>query len=185
MENTDKEMLNFYSIDDGYLNFLRKNFDRQVPRNDYNINKKFFCGVVLEIEGVKYFAPISHDTNPSRTSMLIVHNGEVKSSIKFSFMVPVKDEYLTYKDFSKETEIEYVKEKYLDDCNGDEKLAMEKAEKYVGLLSIEHNFCNNNVQAINDKALEVYKIGCNDRHWLHKVCCKFKKLEEGMDLYKK
>lgn len=177
------ERLNFYSIDEEYLKFLRDNFDDKVPEMNYDVNKKFFCGVVLEINDIKYFAPISHDTKKYKTSILIKHDEDIKSSIKFSFMVPVDDTHITYKDFSKETEIDYVKSKYLSECDGDEHLALEKAKKYVALLSIEHKFCNNNVQAIKDKALKVYKIGCNSKHWLNKNCCDFKKLEKAMYEY--
>lgn len=180
-----KEKLNFYSVDEEYLKFLHDDIDSKVPLQNYHIQKKFFCGVVLDIYGVKYFAPISHDTKQTKTNILITHNGKVKSSIKFSFMIPVDDKYLTYMDFSQETEINYVKSKYLSECNGNENLAMEKAKKYVALLSIEHEFCNNNVQAIKDKALEVYNVGCNSKHWLNKVCCNFKNLENAMTTYKK
>lgn len=178
----NKEQLDFYTIDEGYLDFLR-GYEEKVPNQDYKINKKFFCGVVLDINGVKYFAPISHTTEKTQTGIIITHDGEDKSSIKFCFMVPVPDKYIIYKDFATETEINYVRDKYLDSCNGDEKLAMEKALKYVALLNIEHKFCNNNIEKIKKKALKVYKIGCNDRHPLNKCCCDFKKLEEVKDMY--
>ena len=139
--------------------------------------------MVLDINEIKYFAPIAHDITKSRTSILIEHNGEIKSSIKFSFMIPVADISITYMDFSKEIEINYVKSKYLSECKGNEHLAMEMAKKYVALVNMEHEFCNKNVQAIKDKALEVYEIGCNSKHWLNKVCCNFKKLEAAMDIF--
>ena len=55
-------MLKFYDIDENYIQFL-KTIDRQVPDVKYDSNNKFLCGVVLEINGVKYYAPISHKTD--------------------------------------------------------------------------------------------------------------------------
>ena len=48
-------MLKFYDIDENYIQFL-KTIDRQVPDVKYDSNNKFLCGVVLEINGVKYYA---------------------------------------------------------------------------------------------------------------------------------
>ncbi len=55
-------MLKFYDIDKEYINFL-KTFDKQVPNIAYSSNNKFVCGIVLEVNGIKYYAPISHKTD--------------------------------------------------------------------------------------------------------------------------
>ncbi len=39
-------------------------------------------------------------------------------------------------------------------------------------------YCNANIQSIQNKALSVYRIGCDKNHVLNHVCCDFKKLEE-------
>ncbi|MGL5417370.1 MAG: type III toxin-antitoxin system ToxN/AbiQ family toxin [Clostridium sp.] len=83
------------------------------------------------------------------------------ASIRFCFMIPVSEEYLIYKDFSK-----------IED------------EKYVKLLNTEINYCRDNEELILKKAIKVYKIGCNERHPLNKVCCEFKKLEELEFMYR-
>ena len=55
-------MLKFYDIDKDYVKFL-KTLDRQVPNIEYTSNNKFVCGIVLEVNNVKYYAPISHKTD--------------------------------------------------------------------------------------------------------------------------
>ena len=52
-------MLKFYDIAEDYVKYLQT-IDRQIPNIHYNTNNKFICGIVFEIKGVKYYAPISH-----------------------------------------------------------------------------------------------------------------------------
>lgn len=57
------------------------------------------CGIVLEVNGVKYYAPISHKTEKQQTNLQIYDKGKVISTIRFSFMIPAFDEVLKFKDF--------------------------------------------------------------------------------------
>ncbi|EHK2346899.1 type III toxin-antitoxin system ToxN/AbiQ family toxin [Clostridium perfringens] len=154
--------LKFYGIEKAYLNFLKQH-DPKVPNQDYKTNDKFFCGVVLEIDGFKYFVPVSHYNKQDNTNFVIKNNkGQAISSLRFCFMIPVPEQYITYKDFSKETD-----------------------KKYVKLLDTEIEYCRQNQEEISKKALKVYKIGCNSRHPLNRYCCDFKKLEEVQAMYNK
>ncbi len=49
------ERLKFYNIDDEYIKYLYQ-FDKKVPYNKNN--KRPYIGIVLEIKGTKYFAPM-------------------------------------------------------------------------------------------------------------------------------
>ena len=51
-------MQKFYTIDFDYLRYM-KEADSKVPNFDYDEHDKFFFGVVLQINDMKYFAPIS------------------------------------------------------------------------------------------------------------------------------
>lgn len=155
-------MLKFYDIDENYIQFL-KTIDRQVPDVKYNSNNKFLCGVVLEINGVKYYAPISYKTDKQQTNLQIFDNGIPISTIRFSFMIPAFDEVLTYKNFKEIAKTD---------------------PSYASLLHAEHSYCSNNVTEIKEKALSVYKIGCNKKHKLNYTCCDFKKLEKHYMEYK-
>lgn len=148
-------MLKFYDIDKDYITYL-KTIDGQVPNIEYSSNNKFVCGIVLEINGTKYYAPISHKTNKQRTSIQILDKGKPISSIRFSFMIPAYDEVLKEKNF---------KNIAIND------------PKYAALLQAEYSYCSSHIKDIQSKALAVYKIGCNKNHVLNYTCCDFKKLE--------
>ena len=91
-------MLRFYDIDTDYIKFL-KTIDHQVPNVKYNSNNKFVCGIVLEVNNIKYYAPISHKTEKQQTNIQIFDNGKPISTIRFSFMLPAFDDVLFLKDF--------------------------------------------------------------------------------------
>lgn len=149
-------MLKFYDIDENYIQFL-KTIDKQVPDVKYDSNNKFVCGIVLNVNGIKYYAPVSHKTDKQQTNLQIFDNGILISTIRFSFMIPAFDEVLTYKNFKEIAKIDYA---------------------YASLLHAEHSYYSYHIKEIQDKALAVYKIGCNKKHKLNYTCCDFKKLEE-------
>lgn len=149
-------MLYFYDVDPEYVEYLRK-FDNKVPNIVYDNNRKFVCGITLTVDNCNFFAPISSNTKPQKTSLLIYDaTGHVLSSIKFSFMFPVPNSVLTEKDFDKirETDLNYAK-----------------------LLEKELRFCRSFEHEITDKAKSIYCAGCNPKHFLHKHCCDFKLLK--------
>lgn len=149
-------MIKFYDVDKNYINFL-KTIDSQIPNFEYEGNNKFVCGIVLTINNINYYAPISHMTNRQRTNIQITENGRVLSTIRFSFMFPAMENVLTVKDFS---------------------VIAQNNQQYADLLSAEYRFCRTHEAEIYNKALQVYKIGCNKNHVLNYTCCDFKKLEE-------
>ena len=72
-------------------------------------------------------------------------------------MFPAMENVLTVKDFS---------------------VIAQNNQQYADLLSAEYRFCRTHEAEIYNKALQVYKIGCNKNHVLNYTCCDFKKLEE-------
>lgn len=157
-------MFAFYYIDKEYCDFLRT-FDPKVPELNYDEYDKFFCGVVLDVNGIRYYAPISHDTHVQRTNLLIYDKGRAVSSIKFSFMVPVMQEKLLARlDFGE---------------------IAQKDPKYADLLRAEYRYCSTTQmqQKIVAKANSVYRIGCNKNHRLNINCCQFDVLEAHMNEY--
>lgn len=153
-------MLKFYDVDISYVNFLR-NFDYRVPQIKYNTYNKFVCGVVLKIDKYDYFVPISSNVSKHKTSILIKDdNGRVIASIKFCFMFPVPPNLIKIKDFAKIRQVD---------------------PTYADLLVKELNFCQKNENKIIQKALNIYKIGCNKKHVLNYSCCDFLLLEQKYD----
>ena len=149
-------MLKFYDIDEDYVKYLQT-IDRQIPNIHYSANNKFICGIVLDMNGVHYYAPISHMTQKQQTNLLIYDNGKPISSIRFSFMLPAYDNVLTIKNFKEISKVD---------------------EAYANLLASEYNYCLDHKDDIFKKALSVYKIGCNKQHKFNYTCCDFKLLEE-------
>ena len=153
-------MLKFYDVDISYVNFLR-NFDYRVPQIKYNTYNKFVCGVVLKIDKYDYFVPISSNISKQHTNMLIQDdNGKVIASIKFCFMFPVPSNLIKIKDFARIRQVD---------------------PTYADLLEKELKFCQRNENRILQKALNIYKIGCNKKHILNKECCDFLLLEQKYD----
>ena len=150
--------LKFYDIHKKYISYLKK-FDHQIPEIEYDNNSKFFCGIVLEINGFNYYAPITSFNKQQRTNFVILDKGRPISSIRFSFMVPASEPFITLTDFSS------------------------KPQKYKDLVNAEVKYCNQNITAIYKKAKEVYKIGINKKHPLNHTCCDFKLLEEKSLIY--
>jgi len=149
-------MLRFYDVDPAYVNYLRQ-FDCRVPNILYKQHDKFVCGIILSIKGYNYFAPISSNKTKQQANILILDNtGNILSSIKFNFMFPAPGSVITYKDFKKIRAVD---------------------SSYANLLEKEYRFCVSHEQDIRNKAMKIYKIGCNPSHVLNKFCCNFSLLE--------
>ncbi|MCI7797332.1 MAG: type III toxin-antitoxin system ToxN/AbiQ family toxin [Mollicutes bacterium] len=105
--------LKFYEVNIDYVNLLKekekeKRGVTKIPNIEYENSNKFLCGVVMQVDGLDYFAPVSSNKQKFGTSILITDNkGEVKSSIRFSFMFPVPKNLVTPKDFSKLSKSDY------------------------------------------------------------------------------
>jgi protein AbiQ len=64
-------MINFYTVSKEYIKYL-KNFENKIPNVEYKDRKdKFFCGVVLTINNLNYFAPISSYNQRKRTNIIM------------------------------------------------------------------------------------------------------------------
>lgn len=147
------EKLKFYEVDKAYVSFLKK-VDSKIPNIAYDKHDKFICGVLLNIDGMNYYAPISSFNRQQRTNILIKNGkGKVTSSIRLSFMFPVPNDQIRMMDFSKE----------------------EGFYKY--LLMEELEFCNRHADEIRDKAEYIYRSVLRGDELMKTNCCDFKKLE--------
>lgn len=149
-------MLKFYDVDEGYVKYLQS-IDGQIPNIKYDSNNKFICGIVLDINGFSYYAPISSNPKIQRTNLPVLdkHN-KVIATIRFCFMFPAPLSVLIEKNFKK---------------------INSKDSKYADLLAMEYDFWVANETRILGKAKSVYQIGCNKAHRFNYTCCNFKLLE--------
>lgn len=120
--------IKLYIIDTNYITYLKSNkvLHRVLENKDDCFVRKYI-GIVLNINGFKYYVPLS---SPKEDKDYIILNGiktirksivpiiriiskdingndELKGTIKFSSMIPVPDSVITYYDFSKETDNDY------------------------------------------------------------------------------
>lgn len=150
--------INFYTVDINYLNEL-KQIEPKVPNTNYATNNKFFCGIVLSINGHDYFAPISSFRKKQQTNMAIYNrNKDIIATIRFCFMIPIENKYLKVKKISTVTDV-----------------------KYRRLLSTELQFCRKHESQIRQAAARVYNYGTDPEHKQYKNCCDFKELENYLD----
>jgi protein AbiQ len=156
-------MLKFYDVNEDYVKYLQKH-DKQIPNIKYESNNKFVCGVVLNICNVNYFAPISSNKIIQKTNLPIYDSkNNILATIKFSFMFPAFSDVIIEKDF-----------KTISSTN----------QQYADLLAKEYSYCDKNENLILNKAIKIYRIGCNKNHYLNYTCCDFVLLENAMREYR-
>lgn len=160
-------MLQFFDVSKQYVEYLTqieqsKRGYSKIPKFGYEENEKFICGIVLEMNGCNYYAPISSFNQQQKSNIVILDtDGTPISSIRFSFMFPVPESEITVRDFSKEDPV------------------------YQRLLQKEYKFCNNHQDEISKRALKVYNNVINDYSKKFTAsCCDFKLLEYAMKNYK-
>lgn len=162
------EKLDFYYVDNNYLEYLNK-IDNSVAYNkklhDIHCNskykfEKFYIGILLEVNGHKYIAPVSSNKNKYRTSYMIKDElGNIIGSVRFNFMIPVNDELI-------------------------KKLKISDFDKSRGfLLHMEKENCNKNKITILNMAKRNYKQFLKGNYPSFIKYCDFKKLERACSLY--
>ena len=84
----DPGTLNFYCVDQGYVDELKR-IDPKIPNAQYEVHNKFMCGVLFEIDGLEYFAPISSFKKTQKTNFFIKNKrGEVVGVHSVQLYVP-------------------------------------------------------------------------------------------------
>ena len=136
------DKLNFYTVDFGYVKFLKeaeqeeRGFSR-VPNVDYGKQHKpkFLCGVVLQVNDVDYYVPVTSYTQQKPDNFLIrASNGRVTSSLRFNYMFPVPKELVAVRTISGEPD-----------------------RAYRALLAQELRYCIVNQEKIRKLAVRTYK----------------------------
>jgi len=85
--------LKFYDVLNSYTNYLRQ-YEEKIPYiGGYKNHNKFLCGIVLTVNSMNYYVPVSSNKQKFRSSFMIYgkdKNGDDKitSSLRFSFMFP-------------------------------------------------------------------------------------------------
>lgn len=142
-------MFKFYRISNEYIDYLRKKDSRVMDKNGIRIN----LGVVLEINGINYYVPLSDLKRESKEKYFkndneiletfswnkrigIIYNDQNKkiALLRYDYMLPVPNSEL--KEVDRNT------------LYGDYKIKVEN----------EYKYCNSNKELIKERALEIYIV---------------------------
>ena len=134
--------LNFYTVDLKYIQYLQnaehehRGFSR-VPNMKYGKEhkEKFLCGIVLQVNGMDYYVPVTSYKDKKPDNFLIVaDNEQVVGSLRFNYMFPVPAGLISIRIIDKEPD-----------------------RAYRALLSQELRYCIKNSEAIQRLAERTYK----------------------------
>lgn len=154
--------LKIYRVSEKYIGFLHS-VDYRVQFNKGQ--RRPYVGVVLEVNGYKYFVPMESPKENHQNIKNSVHIMKLKDGeygiLGFNNMIPVRDDCLIEFDIAKETD-----------------------EKYRELLKNQLRFCNDNKERIYKRAAKTYdEVTVKQAPFYLKVCCDFKKLEKACKKY--
>lgn len=160
--------MKFYNIQDDYIRFLKSKEDKV---SDNKEEKRPYVGIVLEIQGLKYYSPFSspkekHRNMKNSKDFRKINKG-IYGAINFNNMIPVVDEVIISIDVNKITDV-----------------------KYRRLLQNQYNCIKEDKEQIKNTANALYtlvmtedeKLNRNDLK-IKKRCCNFKMLEEICNEY--
>ena len=162
----------FYTLSQDYCRYL-KFFDRRVPHIHAGKEKRPFVGIVLKVNNVDFYAPLSspkpkHLSMKNNIDFTKIASG-VLGAINFNNMIPIPLNSLTK-----------INPKVTSKMDSDE-------IKYNLMLQNQLSWCNSNKSKIIDKAQRLYDNykACNLNHDVIDRCCDFSILEEKCELWKK
>ncbi len=162
--------MKLYTVDKNYMEYL-KTIDNRVSDCSGMKEKRPFIGIVLNINNINYFAPLSSPkdkflTMKNMEDFIRINNGQY-GAINLNNMIPVDTKLLTKINLKIEQD---------DDL---------ELKKYKSLLIKQINWINKNQSIIKNKALKLYLKIINDeaRESLKKRCIDFKIIEKAHITY--
>lgn len=165
-----KQKLSFYLIETVYCDFLR-NTDSRVPYNMNQKEKRPFVGIILVINNISYYAPLSspkpkHINMHNQVDLIKINNGS-EGVINLNNMIPV------HKNST-------VKININPDPNDTSDVI-----KYKTLLKNQLMWCNKNYADIIKQAQKLYNMISTGKGWpqLTARCCDFIKCENALKQY--
>ncbi|MBQ4938338.1 MULTISPECIES: type III toxin-antitoxin system ToxN/AbiQ family toxin [Citrobacter freundii complex] len=159
--------MKFYTVSDSYISHL-KNVDDRVPDN-YG-GGRAFIGIVLEVNGLKYLAPLTSykakqdKIAPSTPTIFKLHernNPENKlGMICLNNMLPVTDEVIELLDIDAQP------------------------KRYQKMLYRQFEFIKLHTDDIEARAQNLYKMITVDKHtFFSRISCDFELLEQASASY--
>lgn len=163
--------LDFYTIDENYCKYLH-NFDSKVPDNSGKKTSRPFVGIVLSVNSIDYYAPLSspkkkHMSMDNQIDFLKIDGGRL-GAINFNNMIPVIADVVQKVDIEISTK---------DNT---------ETIKYKNLLYNQKCWCDDNKKSIFHYASRLHSLfisGTAPARIMAR-CCDFPLLEEKCREYK-
>lgn len=166
----------FYIVSDEYISYLSK-IENHVMKNkpDKRTYHRKYVGILTEINGFKYFVPMSSPKDKdykngkirknNLTTIYMRNKEKLYGTLRFNSMIPVPSSEL----------IDY-------------KINDEGDFSYKMLMLAEYNFCKANREKIEKTAMNLYEKKCNTTEAefpVGKIVIDFTKVEEACNSFKK
>jgi protein AbiQ len=162
--------LQFYHVDTAYIDYLDK-FQKHIWENEEKGRKRPYVGLIMEISGFKYFAPMT-SPKPKHFSMpedldlkKIFYKGELTGVINLNNLIPVKDEHIQMIDM---VHLKNVDPKYSDLLNNQILIVRKRHDEFIKDANLIYKIKTRNYKGY---------VG------LKKRCYDFKKLESKCSEY--
>jgi len=172
--------MDWYVVDKGYVAHLYK-YDYRVGHVEYGDKLKLHVGILIEIDGFKYYVPVSspkakHETMSNGLDfhkIIDSANGTLYAVININNMIPVPDKYVT--------QLKY------NEVQNFRTFASEKEKTdYIYLLQKEKSIIDQLETTLTNKAMKLHeKVTANPDSSLAKRCCNFSLLQEKSLEYEK
>lgn len=160
--------LKLYYINGNYIKYL-KLFDNHIQNNYDNAkNKKPYVGIVLNVNGRNYFAPLTSPKdkhlkikNSDPTTFKIRDNNKFYGSVLLNNMIPVTEDNVILFDIAEITD-----------------------KNYKNILNREYEIISKHKEIISNKATVLYNaVISKSNAYFSKISCDFEKLEMACDSY--
>ena len=166
----------FFTVSDEYISYLLK-IESHVMQNkpEERTYHRKYVGILTEINGFKYFVPMSSPKNKdyengkikknNLTTIYMKNKEKLYGTLRFNSMIPVP-----------QTELFAYRINDEGDFN------------YKMLMLAEYNFCKDNMEKIEKTAKNLYEKKCSldEKDFpVGKIVIDFKKVEEACIRYKK
>ena len=160
-----KKNLRIYEIKSEYIQYLGK-YQRHIFFQNESTNMRKYIGVILEINDMKYFVPLSSYKEKHKRMKECVDFIKIKeyAVINLNNMIPVPNSQIMNVDINKEKDQSY---KYLLQAESREINKLKKRIRRNAEIVYEHKIYNGNSTALAKRT--------NDFTILEKLCRKYKK----------
>lgn len=163
----NRKKLKFYTVTKEYMLYLKK-YDEKIMDNTGIKNKRPYIGILFEMEGKKYLAPLTspkpkHLIMKNTLDFIKIDQGKL-GAINLNNMFPVTEEVIIIKNIN-----------------------LEEDDKYKELLINQLDWCNKkeNTDNICKKAEKLYNeiLNKKEQSKFWNRCCNFSLLEEKVFEY--